>query len=132
LLLTLELVGVLLQAPLRGRERRPRRAQRVQFVLRVELRQHLIRRDPVAYARRPLEHPPADAEGERRFLLRQDLAGENDRLTELALLCDHDANRVRRRSLGRRLALAARGDERKRRSEQDEPSRASRNRRKAG
>ena len=68
--LAVEIVLRLDQLAARGVERRLRRTQRVQFILRIELRQHLIRLDVIADIGRPFDDPPADAEGQRRLVFR--------------------------------------------------------------
>ena len=59
----------------RGGKRRLRRAERVQFVLRIEFRQHLVRLDLVAHPAFPLDDPPANAEGEVDLVLGPDIDG---------------------------------------------------------
>jgi hypothetical protein len=98
-----KLIGVLFQA------------QSIQFVLGIELRQHLIGVDAAAYVRQPFDDPATDAEGQGAFLLSQDLSCENDRLTKVALLGDHGTDRTRRRWLGCGFARAPCGRKHERR-----------------
>ena len=59
-----------------GGERGLRRAQPVEFVLRIELGQHLIGLDLVADLALPLDDPSADPEGEIHLVFGPDVAGE--------------------------------------------------------
>ena len=64
------LLRLLRQPAFRRGKRGAGRAQRVQFVLRIELGQDLIGLDLVADIDHALDDPPADAKGERNFLFR--------------------------------------------------------------
>ena len=95
LALAIELIARLDQLPFGRGKRRLRRAQRVQFVLRIELGQHLIRLDMVADVGQPFDDAPADAEGERRLVFGLDLSGEDDRVADFALRDRDRAHRAR-------------------------------------
>ncbi len=114
-LLAVEDVGILLEPPLRARQRGARRAKRVQLVLRIEPRHDLVRRDAVTRIHRALDDPSADAEGQGDFLFRLDLSGQDDGLAEAALFDDDRADGARRRLVLRGLALAAGEQQRERR-----------------
>src|SRR5580698_4089816 len=99
--LRLDLLG------LRGGQRRLRRAQRVELVLRIELRQHLIWLDLVADLALPFDNPPANAEGEVHLVFSADVACELDRIADRALFHRDRADRTGQRGLGLRLLIAA-------------------------
>ena len=107
----------------RGVERRLRRAQRVEFVLRIELRQHLVRLDLVADLALPLDDPSADAEGEVHLVFGADVPGELDRVANLALFDGDGADRARQRRFGLGFLIAA-GHEQGERQDADERANA--------
>ena len=107
-LLAIEGIARLHELAFRGRERGLCRAQGVQLVLRIELRQHLIGLDASADIDHSFDDAAADAEGQRRLVLGADLPGEHDRLAGAALLRSDRAHRPRLDGLGLGLAFAAR------------------------
>jgi hypothetical protein len=113
--LALEGVGRLDQATFRGRQRRLGRTQGVQFILRVELRQHLVWRDTIADIACSLDDAAADAEGERGFVLGADLSGQDDHFAGAALRGGDRADRPRLDRLGFGLLLATGNQQRNRR-----------------
>ena len=88
-------------------ERGLRRAQRVEFVLRIEFRQHLIRLDLVADLALPLDDPSADTEGEVHLVFGADVAGELNRIADLAFFDGDGADGARQRRLGLGFLIAA-------------------------
>jgi hypothetical protein len=82
--LPVEGIACLDDAAFGGRQRGLGGAQRVQFVLRVEPGQYLVRLDPIADIHQPLEDPAADAERERRLVFGADLSGEHHGLGRAA------------------------------------------------
>ena len=122
MVLAVEIVLRLDLLALRGVERRLRRAQRIEFVLRIEFRQHLIRLDLVADLAFPLDDPSADAEGEVHLVFRADVPGETDRVANLALFDGDSADRARLRRLGLGLLVAAGQKQRERRDEDERAS----------
>ena len=76
--LPLILVIGLSEKALRRRECRSRRAQLIEFVLRVETRDHVSIAHGRSDADKPFGQPAADAEGECGLILRFDMAGEGD------------------------------------------------------
>ena len=105
--LTVEIVLRLDLLGPRGGERRLRRAERIEFVLRIEFRQHLVRLDLVADPALPLDDPPADAEGEIDLVFGPDIAGEHDRIANHALFDSDSADRARLRRFGLGFLIAA-------------------------
>jgi len=78
----------------------------IELVLRLELRHHMARLDPVADVDRTLDHAPADAERKTGFRFRFDAPGVGERFANITLL-DHDRSHrsdLRRRGLGFALA----------------------------
>ena len=67
-----------------GVQRRLRRTERVEFVLRIEFRQHLVRLDLVADLALPLDDPSANAEGEVHLVFSTDIPGELDLVADRA------------------------------------------------
>ena len=96
----------------------------VELVLRIELRQHLIRLDLVADLALPLDDPSADAEGEVHLVFGADVPGERDRFADLALFDGDGADRARLRRLGLGFLIAA-GHEQRERGGDDERTSAS-------
>ena len=113
--LALERIARLHQFPLRGGKSGPRRPQGVQFILRVEFRQHLIWFDMIADAGRSFDDPPADAKGESRLVFGLNLPGQHHRFAKLAFFGGHRPNRTRLRGFGLCLPLTARKQQGKRR-----------------
>ena len=103
----------------RGVERRLRRAHAIELVLRVELRQHLIRLDLVADPAFALDNASADAEGEVHFVFGADVPGEGDRVANLPLFDGDRADRTGQRRFGLGFLIAA-GDEQRQRRGDDE------------
>ena len=124
--LTVEIVLRLDLLGPRGGERRLRRAERVEFVLRIEFRQHLVRLDLVADPALPLDDPPADAEGEIDLVFGPDIAGEHDRIADHALFDGDGADRARLRRLGLGFLIAASQHERERGSDDKRASESAR------
>ena len=89
-------------------ERRLRRAERIQFVLRIELRQHLVRFDLVADLALPFDDPPANAEGEVHLVFGADIPGELDRVADRAFFNRDGPDRAGQRRFGLGLLIAAR------------------------
>ena len=106
-ILAIEIVLRLDLLAARGVERRLRRAHGIELVLRVELRQHLIRLDLVADLALSLDDPSADAEGEVHLIFGADVPGERDRVANLALFDGDGADRARLRRLGLGFLIAA-------------------------
>jgi len=105
--LTVEIVLRLDLLGPRGGERRLRRAERIEFVLRIEFRQHLVGLDLVADPALALDDPPADAEGEIDLVLGADIAGEHHRIANHALFDSDGADRARLRRFGLGFLIAA-------------------------
>ena len=105
--LAVEGVAGLDQAAFCSRERGLGRPQGVQLILRVELGKHLVGLDAISDIGRSFDDAAADPEGERRFVLGADLAGEHDGFLRSALLGRDGANRPRFHRLGFGLPLAA-------------------------
>ena len=98
----------------RGGERRLRRAERVEFVLRIEFRQHLVRLDLVADPALALDDPPADPEGEIDLVLSPDIAGQDHQISHHALFHRDGADRARLGWLGLGFLIAPRQQKRQR------------------
>ena len=98
--LTIEVVARLQQLTFGGGQRGCRRAQRVQFVHRIERRQHLVGFDPVADVGEPLQDSSADAKRERHFVLRENLSGQSDRFADVAFGRRDRAHGTRRSRFG--------------------------------
>ena len=90
-----------------GGQPRLRRAERVEFVLRIELRQHLVRFDLVADLALPLNDPPANAKGEVHLVFSADIPGELDRVPDRAFFDRDGAHRTGQRRFGLRFLIAA-------------------------
>jgi hypothetical protein len=90
-----------------GVESRLSRAERVEFVLWIEFRQHLVRLGLVADLALPLDDPSANAESEVHLVLGADIPGELDRVADGALFNRDSADRARQRRLGLGLLIAA-------------------------
>ena len=90
-----------------GVERRLRRAERVEFVLRIELRQHLVRLDLVADLALPLDDPSANAKGEVHLVFSADIPGELDRVADRAFFDRDGADRTGQRRFGLGFLIAA-------------------------
>ena len=88
-------------------EGRLRRAERVEFVLRIELRQHLVRLDLIADLALPFDDPPANAEGEVHLVFGADVPGELDRVADRAFFNRDGADRAGLRRLGLGFLIAA-------------------------
>jgi hypothetical protein len=89
-------------------------AQRVELVLRLELRHHLAGLDAVADIDGALDHAPADAERQAGFCLRLDTPGVGEGFADIALLDDDRSHRpnLRRYDFGFALAGRKQGDRR--------------------
>lgn len=92
---------------LRGGDCRLRRTQGVDLVLRVESRNHLIGLDPVTDVDGSLDHAPANAKGEPRFVLRLDPSGEGYGLADVPFGDSDCPNRTRFRDRLFCFAVAA-------------------------
>ncbi len=90
-----------------GVQRRLRRAERVEFVLRIEFRQHLVRLDLVADLAFPLDDPSADAESEVHLVFGADIPGELDLVADRAFFDRDGADRAGQRRFGLGFLVAA-------------------------
>ena len=92
--LAIEVVARLDQLSFRGGQCGGRRAQCVLLVHRIERRQNLVRLDTVADVGQSLQDTPADAKGERDFVLCENLSGQDDRFADVALGGGYRAHRA--------------------------------------
>src|SRR5262249_38759200 len=79
---------------------------RIEFVLWIELRHHLVRFEPIADIGRALDHAPADAKSQTRFVLSLYSPGKCNRFPALALNDGHRADRTHFRRCGFGVGLA--------------------------
>ena len=107
MVLAIKCIASLHQLPLRGGESGLCRSQRVQLILWVEFRQHLIRFDAIANAGQPFDDAPADAEGQSRLVFGVDLSSQDDQFANIAFLDGYGPNRPRFWSLGFCLRLTS-------------------------
>src|SRR5262245_2324751 len=82
--------------------------QRIELVLRIEPRHDLVRFEPIADIGRALDHAPADAKSQTRFVLSFYSPGKCDRFPALALNDGHRADRTHFRRGGFGLRSAGR------------------------
>jgi len=76
--LAVEIIGILLQASQGTGKRSACGAKRVQFVLRIELCHHLVRRDAITRIHQALDDPAANTESESDFLFRLNLSRKDN------------------------------------------------------
>jgi len=105
LTLSVEVAARIGQLSSRGSERRFRRAQSIELILRVEFGEHLSGLDAVADIDRSFDHPPGDAKGKRRLVFGLDVPGQYHGFAGLSFGSGHRPNGTYFRRFDLRIRL---------------------------